>query len=142
MLGRHLALSALAAQLRAWGAGTVGLKLGDQGLYVRTAQRELLAPCYAVNAAGTTGAGDCTIAGFLAGWLRGLPLERILATAVAVGACCCEAPDATSGIRSWTATQGRIARGWKRRPVTLPLPGWRWDAKQQLWIGPNDTAEM
>jgi len=140
MLGSKMSLSALADQLRAWGAGTVGLKLGDQGLYVRTAQRELLAPCYAVKVAGTTGAGDCTIAGFLAGWLRGLPLERTLSTAVAVGACCCEAPDATSGIRPWTATQSRIARGWKRRPVTLPLPGWRWDAQQQLWIGPHDTA--
>ena len=138
MLGRKMSLSALADQLRAWGAGTVGLKLGDQGLYVRTAQRELLAPCYAVDAAGTTGAGECTIAGFLAGRLRGLPLEQTLATAVAVGACCCEAPDATSGIRSWPATQRRIARGWQRRPVTLPLRGWRRDA--QLWIGPNDRA--
>ncbi len=138
MLGRKMSLSALADQLRAWGAGTVGLKLGDQGLYVRTGERELLAPCYAVDVAGTTGAGDCTIAGFLAGWLRGLPLEQTLATAVAVGACCCEAPDAGSGIQSWRATQKRIARGWRRRPVTLPLPGWRWAAKQQLWIGPND----
>jgi len=138
MLGKKMTLSGLADQLRAWGAGTVGLKLGDQGFYVRTAQRELLAPCFAVDVAGTTGAGDCTIAGFLAGWLRGLPLEQTLTAAVAVGACCCEAPDATSGIQSWAATQKRIARGWRRRAVTLPLKGWRWDAKQQLWFGPND----
>ena len=140
MLGRKAALGVLAGQLRAWGAGTVGLKLGDQGFYLRTAQRELLAPCYAVNVAGATGAGDCTIAGFLAGWLRGLPLEQTLAAAIAVGACCCEAPDATSGIQSWPATQRRIARGWQRRPVTLPLRGWRWNAAAQLWTGPNDGA--
>jgi sugar/nucleoside kinase (ribokinase family) len=138
MLGKKMSLSALADQLRAWGAGTVGLKLGDQGFYLRTAQRELLAPCFAVEVAGATGAGDCTIAGFLAGWLRDLPLEETLTMAVAVGACCCEAPDATSGIQSWRATQQRIARGWKRRAVTLPLSGWRWDARQQLWLGPND----
>ena len=140
MLGRKKSLRALADQLRAWGAGTVGLKLGDQGLYVRTAQRELLAPCYAVNVAGATGAGDGTIAGFLAGWLRGLPLEQTLTTAGAVGACCCEAPDATSGIRSWSATQRRIAHGGRRRPVALSLPGWRWDTAQQLWLGPHDRA--
>ena len=140
MLGKKMSLGALSDQLRAWGAGTVGLKLGDQGFYVRTAQRELLAPCFKVNVAGTTGAGDCTIAGFLAGWLRGLPLEQTLATAVAVGACCCEAPDATSGIQAWSATQLRIARGWRRRAVALPLPNWRWNAKLQLWIGPNDSS--
>ena len=140
MLGLKGTLGELAGQLRSWGAGVVGLKLGDQGLYVRTEQRELLAPCFKVDVVGTTGSGDCTIAGFLAGWLRKLSLEDTLTTAVAAGACCCEAPDATSGIPSWENLQQRLAKGWPRREVTLPLPGWKWDAAQQLWHGPEDQA--
>ena len=72
----------IANQLLDWGTPVVALKLGDQGLYLRTdtnvsrlallgkalptlwANRELLAPCFQVDAAGTTGSGDTTIAGF------------------------------------------------------------------------------
>lgn len=138
MIGRETTPGALAERLLDWGAGLVGLKLGDRGLYVRTARRELLAPCFEVKVAGTTGAGDCAIAGFLAAWLRGLSLEETLTTAVAVGACCCEVPDATSGVPTWTALRRRLARGWRRRVTRLSWPGWQWDAAQQLWIGPNN----
>lgn len=104
----------LSQQLRSWGAGIVGLKLGDQGLYVRWPDRELRAPCFQVDVAGTTGSGDCTIAGFLAGLVRGLPPEQTMTLAVATGACCCEAADATSGVRSWDDTWRRIESGWAR----------------------------
>lgn len=134
-------LAATAQQLLDWGAKIVALKLGDQGLYARTATRELLAPCFQVDVVGTTGSGDCTIAGFLAGIIKQLPLEQMLTAAVAVGACCCEAPDATGGVQSWDATQQRIAAGWSRRPITMDLPGWRFDAARQLWKGPHDHAE-
>jgi len=103
----------LARHLQHLGAKIVGLKLGDQGLYVRWNDRELHAPCFHVNVAGTTGAGDATIAGFLAAYLRGLTPEETMTMAVAVGACCCEKPDATTGIRSWDETRQRIAAGWK-----------------------------
>lgn len=130
------------------GSAVVVLKLGHQGLYVRaTADKnrlkaigpcapkdlaawagcEHIAPCFKVDVVGTTGSGDCTIAGFLAGLLHGLgPVETITA-GVATGACNVEAPDATSGIRSWEDMQSRIAAGWARRAVTLPLPGWSFD---------------
>lgn len=130
------------------GSAIVVLKLGRQGLYMRVADNrdrleamgpaapndpgvwagsELIAPCFRVDVAGTTGSGDCTIAGFLAGLLHGLcPVETITA-GVATGACNVEAPDATSGIRSWDDMQARIAAGWARRDVDLPLPGWSFD---------------
>ena len=76
-------LHVVSDQLLAMGAAIVALKLGDQGLYLRTTGdagrlaaldrlaldplvwcgRELLAPCFRAAVAGTTGSGDCTIAG-------------------------------------------------------------------------------
>ncbi len=108
-------------QLLEWGAKTVGLKLGEDGLYVRTADRELHAPCFRANVVGTTGSGDCTIAGFLAGWLKGQSLEQMVTSAVAVGACNVEAADATSGIIPWDQVQARIAAGWPRLQSRVAL---------------------
>ncbi|WP_308639968.1 carbohydrate kinase family protein [Paenibacillus silvisoli] len=141
-----LLLRELSGELLELGASIVGLKLGEHGLYLRTTDdrakleamgagappsvdawlgRELLVPCFEVEVAGTTGAGDCTIAGFLAGLLKGLRPEDVLNGAVAVGACNVEHADATSGVPAWEAVQQRMAAGWRRRPVRLSLPGWR-----------------
>ena len=154
---------ALLGELSDWllglGVAVVGLKLGDQGLYVRTTDdanrltslgkglqepggwqgRELLVPCFQVDVVGTTGAGDCTVAGFLAGLLQGLPLEDAMTSAVAVGACSVEEADAKRHMPSWSAVRARIRSGWARRPVALLLPGWRWDAEKAIWIGPHDA---
>ncbi len=147
-------LSDVAAELLALGARIVGLKLGERGFYLRTAgqaaladagraapadpsawaDRELWAPCFQVTVVGTTGAGDATIAGFLAGLLRGLGPTQALTAAVAVGACNVEAADALSGIRPWDETLRRVAAGWPRRELSLDATGWRHDADQQLWV--------
>jgi sugar/nucleoside kinase (ribokinase family) len=153
-------LNRLAGQLLDWGAAVVGFKLGDQGLYLRTTAdekrlaaiggqviadpsawrgRELLAPCFSVKMAGSTGAGDCTIAGFLAALLDRLGPEQAVTAAVAVGACSVEQADATSGVMPAPAMQARIGAGWPRQPVTLALPGWCWDAKAELWMGPGEA---
>ncbi|MBN2391588.1 MAG: carbohydrate kinase family protein [Anaerolineae bacterium] len=154
-------LSDLAGRLMAWGVTVVGLKLGDQGIYLRTTpdtarlrvleehlglavrtwtNRELLAPAFCANLVGTTGAGDCAIAGFLAGLLQRQSPEAVLTGAVAVGACNVEAADAVSGVPSWEVVQQRLADGWEQLPVTLKLPGWGWDVNQRLWIGPHDRG--
>ncbi len=156
---------ALLSELARWcleaGAAIVVLKLGEQGLYLRTSHdtsrlaqagkglsydlevwsgRELLAPCFQANVVGTTGAGDATIAGFLTGLLNNQSPEETMTTAVAVGACSVEALDASSGVPSLAQVQERIAAGWKRSPVAISLPGWRWDAAVGLWHGRNDQA--
>jgi len=149
-----MSLAALADEALGMGAGVVVLKLGERGLYLRSAARldfapdaswlarELWAPVFRAGPlVGTTGAGDTTIAGFLAGFLRGQPLDAALTSAVAVGACNVEAADALSGVRDWHATQARIAAGWARGPLTIAAPGWRWDARRALWRGPNDRGE-
>jgi sugar/nucleoside kinase (ribokinase family) len=154
-------LRALAEELIGMGAAIVGLKLGSQGMYLLTtsdrariaaagacapknhvawAGRELLAPCFAVEVVGTTGSGDCTIAGFLGAFLRGLSPEEVMTAAVAVGACNVEAPDATSGIPEWCSVEQRLAAGWERRSIGVTLPGWRWDEKALIWRSSVDKG--
>ncbi|GIO15710.1 hypothetical protein J19TS2_52650 [Cohnella xylanilytica] len=140
-------LGSLSEELLSMGAAIVGLKLGEFGFYLRTTadagrlggmgacapageklakwlDRELLAPCYEVEVAGTTGAGDCTIAGFLGGLLRGLDPEDALLAAVGAGACNVERADAVSGVRSWDEIRERIASGWRSSERVPSLPGW------------------
>ena len=130
--------------------------MGNRGLYVRTADeaaieslgaarpsdasgwanRELWAPCFRVDVVGTTGAGDAAIAGFLAGLLRDLSPEEALTAAVAVGACNVETADAVSGVRPWDEMWQRVQDGWARHQLSLDAPGWQFDTRRQLWIGP------
>jgi len=133
------ALTHVSEQMLAWGTRLVMIKLGSFGAYFRTANREFLSPCFVVDVAGTDGAGDATIAGLLAAWLQGMPLERAATVAVAVGACCVEAHDATSGILDWEATLRRIDKGWARRETIL-LSGWRWDEGNAIYSGPGNTG--
>jgi sugar/nucleoside kinase (ribokinase family) len=148
-------LAALGDELLQFGPAVALVKLGDRGLYLRTSPdpgrlaaagscapdvswlgRELYAPCFQVAVAGTTGSGDCTIAGFLAALMRGLPPGETLQSAVAVGACSVEVPDAIGGVREWEATRQRIAAGWKQLDRVPELPGWQ--RGTPAWTGPDD----
>jgi sugar/nucleoside kinase (ribokinase family) len=151
--------AALAERALRRGVSVVLIKLGDRGAYLRTGRnaapgpsagsagrsggwkaRELHVPVFKANeVAGTTGAGDATIAGFLASIAKGLPAEDALTMAVAVGACCVEAPDATSGIRPWDETAERVKSGWRRAPSTVPEGGWS-RGPDGTWRGPNDRG--
>jgi len=158
-----LLLSEIAQRLFDYGPAIVVLKLGDKGLYVRTtpddrrlakpakslgvnleswATRELLSGCFEADVVGTTGAGDCTIAGFLAGLLKGQQPHQALTSAVAVGACSVERADATSGVPSWNDVQARITSGWKRSQPLISLPDWRTSDQGEYWIGPNDRTSQ
>ena len=99
-----------------------------------------VAPIFVTSVAGTTGAGDAAIAGFLAALLRNLSPIEAVTLAAAVGACNVEAPDALSGIRGWAKTLARIEAGWPRRPIVVETPGWRFDEAAQIWLGPNDAS--
>ena len=129
-------LTKVGGELLGMGAKMVLLKLGNRGLYLRTAGEPILRglglaapdslttwsdfeawlPCFNVEVVGTTGSGDVTVAGFLAALLRSLPPQEALTAALAVGACCVEATDALSGIRSWDGTWQRIRSGWASNP--------------------------
>lgn len=142
-------LRSLSDDLLSMGAKIIVIKLGERGLYLRTARNldslapqidpagwqdiEYWAPCFAVDVVGTTGSGDATIAGFLTALLHGLTPANAMTMAVAVGACNVEAADAYSGLRTWEDTLARIQSGWPRLPLQLDAPGWRWLPDQQIW---------
>jgi sugar/nucleoside kinase (ribokinase family) len=148
-------LSEISDELLKMGTKVVLIKLGERGLYLRTAEveelqavghgvdwkrwgwQELWAPCFQVEVVGTTGSGDATIAGFLSGLLRGLPPVEVMTMAVAVGACNVEAADALSGIRSWEATAARVRSGWPRQTLSLSAAGWHWHPEHQVGVGPG-----
>jgi sugar/nucleoside kinase (ribokinase family) len=152
-------LSRVAEELLGMGAAIVLLKLGDYGAYLRTTgkaerlastgvcgpdqedwlARELYAPCFKVDVAGTTGAGDCTVAGFLAGLIRRLGPEETIRAAVAVGACSVEAPDAWSGVQPWDRMAARLGAGWEQLDKTPALPGWT--PAMPAWRGPTDGGQ-
>lgn len=148
-------LNQLAQQLIDYGTNVVVIKLGDQGLYLRTRQiekgnlpslikpedwnyRQLLSPCFATEVKGTTGTGDATIAGFLAQLLdRGEP-EKCITLATAVGACSVEAVDATEGILSLPEIVKRVDSGWERLSLSIPMDNWKYDYQYKIWKGPED----
>ena len=143
----------LSGELLSMGVPVAVIKLGERGIYLRTAQecalgkmgraapvnpaswaeKELWAPCFRVQVVGTTGSGDATIVGFLSALLRGLGPEETITASVAVGACNVEAADALSGLRSWEDTLQRIQSGWERLPLQLDDPAWMWDHSNGLW---------
>ena len=100
----------IAKFLMDYGIQTVGLKMGERGSYVRTAQDELYVPAYQVDIVDATGAGDAYVAGFLAGTVMGWDLKRTSELASAAGAACVTAMGTTTGIRNLEETL-EIIRG-------------------------------
>jgi sugar/nucleoside kinase (ribokinase family) len=154
-------LSQLSSELLQLGARLVMFKLGDQGLYLRSGagiaalcereqwQRhdwsswqttELWTPCLATEVVGTTGAGDCTIAGLLMGLLQGLTCEDALRHAVAVGAWSVRSLDAIGSIPAWSDVQISLQQPWTLRPPTMSINGWRFDEAAQLFRAASEAS--
>ncbi len=115
----------LAARCLEWEAGVVVVKMGRKGLALfsgrgpasageKRAWKDLFLRVPAIRparVAGTTGAGDAAIAGFLSAFLRGEDPETCLRCAASAGSFCVEAPDAQSAIPSWDQVVERAAAG-------------------------------
>lgn len=135
-------LDRLAKRVLDLGAPIVAIKLGSQGVYLRTGsgetlptgqrvpvskdwgKRELWAPSFRVNPVNTTGAGDAAVAGFVTGLLKGWSPEKTLALAAAVGACAVESADAIGGVRSLPDTVRRIRGDWRQTVEAVNDPTW------------------
>ncbi len=144
----------IAEELLGYGVGVVVLKLGDEGLYMKTSadpkqidrlkicncdssswlDKELWTPCFQVEMVGATGAGDTTIAGVLASLSKGNGPGECLRYATAVGACACEAPDATSGIPTGKELDERLSRSWSKCEGSIKPSTGTQDVKTGVWL--------
>lgn len=68
------------------GVGTVIIKLGKDGCYIRNRQQSILIPAFQVEAIDTTGCGDNFVAGFVHALLKGKNLREAGEFACAAGA--------------------------------------------------------
>ncbi|MDO5332245.1 MAG: carbohydrate kinase family protein, partial [Bacillota bacterium] len=111
----------LADELISLGCKAVLIKCGTQGMYYKTADidtmgkvgkrlglnaadwadKEGMQPCFKAEIVrSATGAGDTSIAAFLASVMRGKTVEECVALAAAEGACAVTTYDALSGIKA------------------------------------------
>jgi sugar/nucleoside kinase (ribokinase family) len=110
LIARREAPANVAAFFLDHGVGTVGLKMGAEGCYLRTRDQELHIPAWQVDVVDTTGAGDAWVAGFLAGVVMGWDLEQAGRLANAEGALCVTAIGTTAGLRSMEETLAFMER--------------------------------
>lgn len=94
------------------GVELAGIKLGPEGSYFRTAEREIRLPAYPVETVDGSGAGDAFVAGFVFGWLRGWDLADIGRFANAVGGLATTATGTTRGVCSYEETV-RLLEQWE-----------------------------
>lgn len=94
----------VAAALLDLGVGTVALKMGEQGAYVRSGDTEVRVPAFEVEVLDGTGAGDAFVAAFLRARLAGWDLERTTKFANAAGALCATGMGTTAGVRDFAGT--------------------------------------
>ena len=124
----------LAEKLLSMGCRIVMIKCGTSGMLLRTAGRKAVAgigsrleldaerwcdqlvlqPCFKADVVrSATGAGDTSIAAFLAAVLEGKGPAACIALAAAEGACCVTAYDALSGLKPLDELEERIRKGWQ-----------------------------
>lgn len=151
----------LADAILAKGVKIVVIKLGRRGCYVRTADcydlskigpaapsdlsnwanREIWSGVFHVSqVASTSGAGDASIAGFLAGLLTGLPIETTCRLACAAGALKIQVHTSVGGVLPLAETLDRMA-GWEMEEPDLDHDYWQYDATQKIWRGRNDRHQ-
>lgn len=116
-----------------YGCRTVLIKCGIKGMFYLTSDREGISgigsrlnldinswssksglqKCYKADEVRSgTGAGDTSIAAFLAAVMKGCGPAECVSLACAEGACCVTSYDALSGLRTLDELEERIAGGW------------------------------
>ena len=153
----------LAGQCLQMGVKVMLVKCGRLGVYVRTAsqsqleqmgkaypakkikdwaQREIFEPSFLVKkVASALAAGDCAVAGFLAGLLRGVSLDDALRYSTALGAQNVLVIDAISGIKSWKQTTEQIRKRPAKTSLQLDMSSWQWVGPDRHYLGPHDQTD-
>ncbi len=153
----------LAQQCLQMGTKIMLVKCGRLGIYARTAeksqleqmgkacpvkkikdwaQREIFEPSFLVKkVASALGAGDCAVAGFLAGLLRRVSLSDALRYSTAVGAQNVRVIDAISGTKSWKQTTEQIRKRPTKTPLQLDMSSWQWVKRDRHYLGPHNRTD-
>jgi sugar/nucleoside kinase (ribokinase family) len=100
-ISRQESRESAAAYFQRRGIGLVAIKGGEKGAWVYAGENvfeRLVAP---VTGGDSVGAGDSFDAGFLAGWLRGLPLDECLRIATACGSSVASRTGGLAGQLRW-----------------------------------------
>ena len=101
----------IARFLQSRGVGTVVVKVGEQGCYVKPAKEDgFTVPAFSTQVVDTTGAGDSFVAGFLTGILRKWELKKSAAFACAVAALNIRKIGATAGIPTFDEARNFMER--------------------------------
>jgi sugar/nucleoside kinase (ribokinase family) len=100
-ISRRESLEAAAEYFLRQGVQIVTIKAGPKGAQTFTRQGVHTQHVTPVSGGDSIGAGDSFDAGFLAGWLKGLPLERCLAIASACGRSVASQAGGLAGQLSW-----------------------------------------
>ncbi|MEG0835044.1 MAG: carbohydrate kinase family protein [Christensenellaceae bacterium] len=131
-------ISKIGEKLIGMGAKIVVLKCGTLGYYVKTASKEALSSMsiiknaeewadkelfsgifYVEKVASATGAGDTSIAGFLASILKGYKPEQAINIACATGAYCVTSFGAVDAIVPLEEIAAKVDSGWEKRKVEV-----------------------
>ena len=108
--GRDSVQSAL-DWFRQSGVPLVVLKQGERGASVCSREEILHLPVVPVTGGDSVGTGDSFDAGFLAGWLRGLPLPECLEIACRCGRAVAGAVGGLQGQPGWKEVSNTLTRG-------------------------------
>lgn len=124
----------LAEKVLSWGCGTVLLKCGAAGMYLKTAGKERIQSAdpdlkgwedtelfedsfVPERILSGTGAGDTSIAAFLYAAMQGCSPKESVEYAAATGACCVSTYDTISGLKSFPEIRERIQHGWEKQKI-------------------------
>ncbi len=148
-------LPKLGRRLADMGAGIVVIKCGTLGYYARTqgaealqnmgrgmprdisawADQELFTNIYHVEEVkSTTGAGDTSIAGFLAALVTGRTLVEAVEIACATGAACVQEFSATGGIGLLGEIISKSATEWYKRPYVYKGNYFTYDERHDILV--------
>ena len=143
----------LSEQILSHGVKIALIKLGERGLYLRTAapdawkkvgrgldglsaewhSRELWAPAFSVEVHTTNGAGDAAVAGFLSSLIQGVDPITALQMSAAVGAFRVEGRGQAGDLPEWEKVHERVKAGWQTLPLDLPSDDWEKDPTNSIW---------
>jgi sugar/nucleoside kinase (ribokinase family) len=88
--------------------GLIGIKLDAEGCYLDDGQGAVLCPAYKIKVVDTTGAGDTWFGGLITALRHNMPLEKAGRFANRAAADCCLALGASTGVKSFEDTLGRV----------------------------------